>query len=267
MASAAPNDGEGTIFDYFVDKQNEAWAHWNTVVPEWKPGVGSIIIPTMDSARYINILNTIKSGNGSTLLIGDTGTGKSTLLYGFLEQSKGDTVSTKSLTFSSLTTPLIFQTSFEAMLEKRQGRTFGPPGGKQMVLLIDDISMPKINEWGDQPTNELSRQIVSSRQFYNLEKPGEVKLVVDVHFVAAMKAPGPGKNDIPNRLKRQFCIFLINEPTGQVVDSIYGIQLDHHFSKGFAPSVSHRVFVGFRSPVNDVLKSYCAHCAYRVIRS
>lgn len=151
-------------------------------------------------------------------LVGGPGTAKTCTIQQFLGRFSKDEFSCKTITFSYLTTPLIFQRSIEVgrlggsgwwgrwaavcavavappaiahapvgcsfvrrrrckglpagwppltpipfclshllshyllqgAVEKRQGRTFGPPGGKTMTVFIDDISMPAVNEWGDQ---------------------------------------------------------------------------------------------------------------------
>lgn len=46
-----------------------------------------------------------------------------------------------------------------------------------------------------------------------------------------MTNPGGGKNDIPNRLKRQFFIINMLAPSSAVVSSIYKSMLDHKFTK------------------------------------
>ena len=145
------------------------------------------------------LLSLVHGVGGASLLVGGAGTAKtatvSQFLASFSPEGPAATLS-KVVTFSSLTTPHIFQLTIEGAVEKRQGRTcvvlfcvlcvvfvrtvprthntllhppktttpktnklpnqttpksrYGPPGGKRMVVFIDDLGMPAVNEWGDQ---------------------------------------------------------------------------------------------------------------------
>ena len=57
----------------------------------------------------------------------------------------------------------------------------GPPGNKKCSFFVDDISMPVINSWGDQITNEIVRQCLDEKGCYSLDRPGEWKTFAGVN--------------------------------------------------------------------------------------
>ena len=92
--------------------------------------------------------------------------------------------------------------------------------------------MPEVNKWGDQTTLELVRLAVEHGGFYFLDKDkrGDFKTCEDLQYLAAMQHPGGGKNDIPNRLKRNFFIFNLVLPSITSINDIYGQMLDGRFA-------------------------------------
>jgi len=225
-----------TIYEYFLDESCEfkLWKPEKWTYPKTEHlDFSNLLVPTMDSTRAIFLISTLHKQRKQPLLVGEPGTAKTSTVLMFFDTLPKDTMLQKQINFSSATVPRAFQDAIEADLEKRGGKNFGPPPGKKMTVFVDDISMPEINKWGDQITNEMVRILVEQSGFPFLDKDrrGDWKVVDDLQYLAAMGKPGGGKNDIPNRLKRQFFKFNMVLPSIVSINDIYGQMLNGRFTK------------------------------------
>ncbi|CAK9087235.1 unnamed protein product [Durusdinium trenchii] len=241
----APPCREGeTIFEFVPDPgdRSRPWKHWAPA--EWKvPKIlrfSALLIPTIDSCRAGYLIEVIAKldltrtppNYKSSLMVGAAGTAKTSTAKMFLNKYPVDVMLSKRLNFSSATTPLGLQKAIEGEVERKTGKTFCPPGGKPLTVFLDDASMPLVNKWEDQVTNELTRQLMEFGGFYFLDrdKRGEFKRIEHLTYIAAMMHPGGGRNDIPNRLKSKFFLFNMVLPSTVSADNIYGSILRARFN-------------------------------------
>jgi len=232
-----PFDDDDTLYEWFVDEETLEWERWEA--REWnyhpeKFNFSTALVPTVDSARAEYLMDTLLDKlHKPVLILGSSGTAKTSIVLQFCNSFDPSEMKLKKINFSSATTQGMFQASIEADVEKRQRNTYAPQGAPRcwMTVFLDDLSMPQPNEWGDQPTLEIVRQLIETGGFYFLEKDkrGEKMNIENMLYVGAMNHPGGGRNDIPNRLKRHFFTFNMTPPSHSTIDNIYGSMLRGRF--------------------------------------
>ena len=216
-----------TIFDYFLDKDGITFTPWAEVSAAAPPDEN--FVATEDSVCFNFLTELLATSKRHCMVVGPSGSGKSIIIQNMLA-SKAESIYTLSLTLSAQTTAIQFQETIESKMESKSKKLLGPPEGKSAVFLVDDIIMPKPEQYGAQPPLEVLRQVLGYGGFFNRKELYWVE-VKDLTIISACQPPGGGRNMISGRLLSQFTQLYLNEPSETSLNTIFNTILHVYFNR------------------------------------
>lgn len=117
-------------------------------------------MPTASSVCLSWFLGAAQVRHDSALVVGPSGCGKTACIQQAL-QSEQDMrrAEVARLTLSAETSSDTVQHVIEGRLEKKTRTCLGASQGKRLAVFVDDLNMPKHEEFGAQPALELLRTL------------------------------------------------------------------------------------------------------------
>ena len=235
-----PNAGD--LWSCYMDYETRRMDMWEKIVPSFKYNKEmpffDMLVPTVDTVRYGYLLEKLLAVRHSVLYTGGTGVGKSMVARGHLL-----TIADRAqyvpvfINFSAQTSSKRTQEMIESKLEKRRKNVIGAPHGKRVIILIDDLNMPKLDTYGSQPPIELLRQYQDFGGMYDREKL-TWKEIQDVTLTAACAPPGGGRNNVSPRFFRHFAMLAIPSPSEHSLKHMF-TQIMAGFLMDFPTAVRH----------------------------
>ncbi|XP_067295015.1 dynein axonemal heavy chain 10 isoform X2 [Pseudorasbora parva] len=221
-----------TLYDFHFDGTQKKWVPWRSMVSEYihNPDMKfiDILVPTVDTTRANWLLEQMVKVKRPVVLVGESGTSKTATIQNFLNNLNTDTTIMMTINFSSRTTSMDLQRTLEASVEKRTKDTFGPPMGKRLLVFMDDLNMPRVDEYGTQQPIALLKLLLDRGGMYDRGKELNYKLIKDLGFIAAMGKAGGGRNEVDPRFISLFSVFNIPFPEEESLDLIYCSILKGH---------------------------------------
>jgi dynein heavy chain len=97
-----------------------------------------------------------------------------------------------------------------------------------MIIFVDDLNMPKKEEYGAQPPIEILRQFLDYKGWYN-RKELTLRNFEDMVMFCAMGPPGGGKSIITSRMVRHFNLLAYTELDDGSIKSIFNSLMKYFF--------------------------------------
>ena len=248
-----PSGDDAQVYDFQYDVNDLKWKPWLDTIPSYSIGKGmefaDILVPTLDTVRTSYVLEQLTLKGYHVLCVGETGTSKTVVVHDRLKNGMPDNYDPILMGFSAQTSANQTQDILDGKMDKRrQGRDnnpdnnptagtmtmdtgldftmWGPPIGKQFIIMVDDFNMPMCEVYDAQPPVEVLRTLVDYYGWYD-RKTYRYKNIVDVTLVGAMGPPGGGRNPVTPRMLRHFNFLSMLEMADSSIAGIYNTIMKH----------------------------------------
>ncbi|XP_065503599.1 dynein axonemal heavy chain 9 [Caloenas nicobarica] len=225
---------QGTVFDFYIDPETKKFEPWSKLIPQFEfdpeMPLQACLVPTTETVRVRYFMDRLLERRHPVMLVGNAGTGKSVLVGDKLSSLDTEVYVVKKVLFNYYTTSAMLQGVLEKPLEKKAGRSYGPPGTKKLVYFIDDLNMPEVDAYGTVQPHTLIRQHLDYGHWYDRTKLS-LKEITNVQYVSCMN-PTAGSFTINPRLQRHFCVFALSIPGQDALSRIYSTILMQHLTSG-----------------------------------
>ncbi len=238
-SAVVPDGGQSlTVYDYFVERGDCRWRRWREhlespeIAAAHAPGAHvtytQLVLPTVEMLRVQDHVARAVANKHPFLLMGPTGTGKSTYVNRYLKALPLEGFNLVFVHFSAQTSAESTQEIVDTRLDKRRKGVYGPKLGMRCLVFVDDVNMPQLDKYGAQPPIELLRQFLDHKGWYARDRT--LMEIIDTVLLAAMGPPSGGRNAVSARFLRHFNVLACVESSEQELLSIYTRLMQWHLT-------------------------------------
>lgn len=218
---------EGILYDYsYVFKQKGSWRYCPELMRRMDPEMTDLgmQVPTIDAARYYNLIELHVRHNRPFVMVGPSGSGKSFYMHNYLKTKATDR-KVASVSYSVLSTASKSMKLILSKLEKQRRYKYGAASkGNKNVVFIDDVNMPRQDEFRVQSSVELLRQFMDYEYWHDPSSLQKIE-VTNTFLIAACGLVGGGRQQLCPRFLSRFNLFASSAFSNDTLHRIYNMIL------------------------------------------